>query len=73
MENRKYTLCDSSQIGDEYHYNFECNSFNQKRNLSLSIYFINRHNIIKFSELTSSKRKPLALVLVFVLRALSPL
>ena len=43
----------------EYHYIFECIYFNQKRKQSLLNYFIYRHNIIKFSELMSSKRKPI--------------
>ena len=54
--NRKCILCNRSQIGDEYHYIFECIYFNQKRK-SLLNYFICRHNIIKFSDLMSSKRK----------------
>ena len=47
------------QIGDEYHYIFECIYFNQKRKQSLLNYFIYIHNIIKFSELMSGKRKPI--------------
>ena len=47
------------KLGDEYHYIFECIYFNQKRKQSLLNYFIYRHNIIKFSELMSSKRKPI--------------
>jgi hypothetical protein len=39
-ENRKCKLCNRSQIGDEYHYIFECHYFNQKRKQSLSNYFI---------------------------------
>ena len=58
-ENRKCILCNRSQIGDEYHYIFECIYFNQKRKQSLLNYFIYSHNIIKFSELMSSKRKPI--------------
>jgi hypothetical protein len=46
-ENRKCKLYNRSQIGDEYHYIFEFNYFNQKRKQSLSNYFIYRHNIIK--------------------------
>ena len=39
----------------------KCYYFNQRRKQSLSNYFIYlyRHNIIKFSELMSSKRKPI--------------
>ena len=64
-ENRKCILCNRSQIGDEYHYIFECIYFNQKRKHSLLNYFIYRHNIIKFSELMSSKRKPILKKLSF--------
>ena len=56
-KNRKCKLCNRSQIGDEYDYIFECHYFNQNRKQSLSNYFIYRHNIIKFSEIMSSKRK----------------
>ena len=58
-KNRKCKLCNRSHIGDEYHYIFECHYFNQNRKQSLSNYFIYRHNIIKFSELMSSKIKPI--------------
>ena len=58
-ENRKSILCNRFQIGDEYHYIFECHYFSEKCQQSLSNYFIYRHNIIKFSEIMSSKRKPI--------------
>jgi hypothetical protein len=70
-ENRKCTLCNGSQIGDEYHYLFECDSFNQKSNQSLSNYSINRHNIIKFSELMSNKRKTILKKLCHFIRAIN--
>jgi hypothetical protein len=35
-ENRKCTLWNRSQIGDEYHYIFECNYYTPKRKQSLS-------------------------------------
>jgi hypothetical protein len=59
------TLCNSSQIGDEYNYVFECNYFNKKRKQSLSNYYINRHTI-KFSEL---KRKAILKKLCHFIRA----
>ena len=31
-ENRKCTLCDGNDIGDEYHYLFKCNNFLNTRN-----------------------------------------
>ena len=45
--------------------------FNQKRKQSLSNYFIYRHNIIKFSELKSSKRKPILKKLCHFIRAIN--
>jgi hypothetical protein len=70
-ENRKCKLCNRSQIGDECLYIFECNYFNQKRKQSLSNYFINRHNIIKFPELMTSKRKPKLKKLCHFIRAIN--
>jgi hypothetical protein len=49
----------------KYHYIFECIYFNQKRKQSLLNYFIYRHNFIKFSEIMSSKRKPILKKLSF--------
>ena len=66
-----HIIINSSQIGDEYHYIFECKYFNKKRKQSLSNYFINRHNIIKFSELMSSKRKPILKKLCYFIRAIN--
>jgi len=34
VKHTKRITVNSSQIGDEYHYSFECNSFNQKRKQS---------------------------------------
>jgi len=68
-KNRKSTICNNSQIGDEYHNIFECNYFNKKRMQSLSNYFINRH--IAFSEHMSSKRKSILKKLCYFTRAIN--
>lgn len=57
-ENRVCHQCNNRQIGDEYHYIFECTFFDKKRTEYLSSYFVQRHNTVKFSELMSSTRKP---------------
>ena len=46
-------------IGDEYHYLFECQFFAQKRKECLPKYFITRHNTLKFSEPMPTKSKPI--------------
>ena len=46
------------QIGDEYHYIFECNFLHQKWKEYLTAYFTKRQNTVKFSELMSKTRKP---------------
>ena len=49
------TLYNSSQIGDEYNYVFECNYFNKKRKQSLSNYYINRHTTIKLCQVKDNQ------------------
>jgi hypothetical protein len=42
-------------LGDEYHYIFECTEFINERKLYFDFVHINRHNIIKYNNLMSSK------------------
>jgi len=58
-ENRYCELCQNNQIGDEYHYIFECTNLSEKRNSLLPKHLIERPNIIKFKNLMTSKRKPI--------------
>jgi hypothetical protein len=47
-ENRYCELCQKKQIGDEYHYIFECTNVTEKRTSLLPKHLIERSNIIKF-------------------------
>ena len=46
-EGRNCTICDSNDIGDEFHYFFKCNYFESERRHYLKPYFYKRPNIIK--------------------------
>ena len=58
-ENRYCELCQKNQIGDEYHYIFECTNLSEKRTSLLPKHLIERPNIIKFKNLMTSERKPI--------------
>jgi hypothetical protein len=58
-ENRYFELCQKNQIGDEYHYIFECTNLNEKRTSLLPKHLIERPNIIKLKHLMTSERKPI--------------
>ena len=62
LENEKYcTLCDQGEIGNEYHYLFNCNFFEHERSLYLKHCFRFRPNAEKMKKLFCSKsRKTLA-------------
>ena len=50
-ENRICTLCESNDIGDEYHYLFKCNYFLNTRTQFLKPYYYNKPSTLKFKEL----------------------
>ena len=52
-ENRKCSLCDSNDIGDEYHYIFNCSVFNDCRKQCIKFHYRNRP--VKFHDLMNSK------------------
>lgn len=52
---RLCTLCESHDIGDEFHYIFECNFFNEERRKFLSNHFHTRVNVLKYNQLFNSK------------------
>ena len=58
-ENRYCELCQKNQIGDEYHYMFECTNLSGKRTSLLPQHLIDRPNIIKFKNIMTSERKPI--------------
>ena len=47
-------LCESRDVGDEYHYVMSCNSLNQERKRLLPYYCTLRPNIYKYQQLMSS-------------------
>ena len=58
-ENRHCHLCNSGELGDEYHYILECSILNEQRKRLLPNYYINRPNTLKFSTLMSTKKPSL--------------
>lgn len=54
-ENRKCLLCNTNNIGDEFHYIFTCCFFHYDRKKLLKAKYINRPNAMKFKELMNSK------------------
>ena len=58
-ENRYCELCQKNQIGDEYHYIFECTNLSEKRTSLLPKHLIERLNIIKLKNLMTGERKPI--------------
>ena len=56
-EDRMCTLCSKHEIGDEFHYLFSCDNFNNKRKLYIKEKFRNKPNTLKFKEIMPSKNK----------------
>lgn len=54
-ENRNCKLCNSGDIGDEFHYIFKCSKFNHDREKNLKPYYLNRPNILKFHDLMNTR------------------
>ncbi|MCU7800877.1 MAG: reverse transcriptase family protein [gamma proteobacterium symbiont of Lucinoma myriamae] len=57
LNERKCSLCNLNDIGDEFHYLFKCTYFSSERNELLKAYFYKRPNILKFSELLTSNNE----------------
>ncbi len=51
-------LCETGNIGDEFHYLLECSFFRDTRKQFLDKYYCNHANIIKFSKLMNMKKRP---------------
>ena len=49
------TLCERSEIGDEFHYLFTCPFFEVQRKLYIKKYYYNRPNTLKMQQLFESK------------------
>ena len=53
-DERKCIKCNSSSLGDEFHYLLECNYFARERHMFLKKYFYKHPNIIKYKQLMTS-------------------
>lgn len=51
--NGKCKLCKSGEMGDKYHYLFQCSFFKHGRRKRIAPYFYRDPNILKFSKLTN--------------------
>jgi hypothetical protein len=54
---RLCTLCNIDDIGDEFHYIFICDHFNQLRQKYLSKYYIKGYNVLKMEKLFATDKK----------------
>ena len=54
-QDRLCNLCLNQQLGDEYHYLFECTSVEAERKLYLKPYYRIRHNTLKMEQLFNSE------------------
>lgn len=50
-------LCNLGELGDEFHYLFNCDYFKQERSKFLPIHLCKNRNIISFSDLINSHDK----------------
>ena len=57
ISERLCTLCNSGQIGDEFHFILECKSLENLRKNYLCKYYYENPNIIKFNEIMSTHQK----------------
>ena len=64
IEERKCTVCEDNDIGDEFHYLFVCNYFKSERKQFLTPYFYKKPNIIKFKELMSTENVKLLVKII---------
>ena len=65
---RLCTLCNSGDIGDEYHYLLVCSHLAETRKKFIPRHYFKYPNVIKFHNLMSSKCKVLLLKLVKFIR-----
>ena len=59
IDDRKCTLCNLHDVGDDFHYLLKCTFFENERKHFLKPYYYTRPNIIKFKNLLGSKNKML--------------
>ena len=57
LHERICTLCNTNDIGDEFHYILTCPTLATERNSLLKPYYFRRPNILKFKELLNTRNK----------------
>ena len=67
---RLCTLCNRNIIGDEFHYLFECDHFNEERKKSFSKFYYNHPNALKLDDLMNSKNENKLVKLALFCRAI---
>ena len=58
LDDRKCTLCNLNEIGDEFHYMFKCSFFTDQRNKYLMRYYIDMMNLAKFVDIIVRQFRP---------------
>ena len=51
LEDRTCTVCESNEIGDEFHYLFKCSKFNDERIKYIKVHYFNNPSVHKMSRL----------------------
>ena len=54
IDERKCTLCERNEIGDEFHYLLKCNFFNSQRIKYIKKYYYTKPNMIKMQQMFES-------------------
>ena len=65
LADRKCTSCSKNDVGDEFHYLFDCDHFISDRKKFLSSYFYKSPNVIKFKDIFFSKYQQACKVIKF--------
>ena len=52
---RVCTICNRNALGNEFHYLFECDAFEDSRKMYLPSYYLRHVNTLKFQKIMSSK------------------
>ena len=60
---RVCTICNRNALGDEFHYLFECDAFEESRKMYLPRYYLRHVNTLKFQKIMSSKNVKLLIQL----------
>ena len=68
-EQRTCNLCNSNQLGDEFHFLFTCTRLSTERSKYIPVYYTTRPNVIKFEQLINNESKTVQLKLAKFIKA----